>query len=281
MAFGKAPPDWRLQHTLLAGLPRGSALRALAKVSAGRKLRLRCERSMPFELVSDFVGPFMRLWDAEIAVSVSDYDPSLAGVLRRGRGEEDVLLLWIDWRLHRAMAPEQAARWVIDLVAAGRGASGNGVPVLINDWPQGGGTAGVPDSWVAALGAALEEGTRNLADCHLVRLERLRKEEYPAFFDPRNDEVAHYPFSQAATVHIARHLGAQMLPALVMPRLKVVAVDLDHTLYEGVLGEDGPGGVRVGPSSPSTPSYRVWSRSDRKSTRLNSSHVRISYAVFC
>jgi FkbH-like protein len=247
MAFGKEPSDWRLQHTLLAGLPRGSTLRALARVSADRKLRLRCERSMPFELVSDFLGPFMRLWDAEIAVSVSDYDPSLAGALRRGRGEEDVLLLWIDWRLHRAMAPEHAARWVIDLVAAGRGASGNGVPVLINDWPQGGGTAGVPDSWVAALGVALEETTRNLADCHLVRLERLRTEECPAFFDPRNDEVAHYPFSQAATVHIARHLGAQMLPALVMPRLKVVAVDLDHTLYEGVLGEDGPGGVRVGP----------------------------------
>src|SRR5256712_13162167 len=117
MAFGTAPPAWRLQHRLLAGSPRGSALRALAKVSAGRKLRLRCERSMPFELVSDFVGPFMRLWDAEIAVSVSDYDPSLAGVLRRGRGGEDVLLLWIDWRLDRAVGAGPSARSVIALGA--------------------------------------------------------------------------------------------------------------------------------------------------------------------
>src|SRR2546422_10859548 len=123
MAFGKAPPDWRLQHTLLAGLPRGSALRALAKVSAGRKLRLRCERSMPFELVSDFVGPFMRLWDAEIAVSVSDDDPSLAGVLRRGRGEGDVLLLWSDGRLLRAVAPRPSGRRGVGRVAAGRAAS--------------------------------------------------------------------------------------------------------------------------------------------------------------
>src|SRR3989442_11975263 len=30
-----------------------------------------------------------------------------------------------------------------------------------------------------------------------------------------------------------------------------------------------------------TPESRCRSRSDRKSTRLNSSHVRISYAVFC
>ena len=246
MPFGKAPADWRLQHTLLAGLPRSSVLRALPGGPAARKLRLRCERSMPFELVSDFVGCFLRLWDAELEVSVSDYDPSLAGALRRGRGEEDVLLLWIDWRLHRAMMPEQAARWVIDLVGASRGAASSGAPALINDWPQGGGTPAVSDSWVADLNRALEEGTRGLADCHLVRLERLRK-ECPAFFDPRNDEVAHYPFSQAATIHIARHLGAQVLPALVTPRLKVIAVDLDHTLYEGVLGEDGPGGIRVGP----------------------------------
>jgi len=200
---------------------------------------------MPFELVSELIGPFMSLWDAELVHSVSDYDPSLAGVLRPN-ADEDVLLLWIDWRLHRAMDPDVAARWVANLVASHRGSSGSGVPVLINDWPQGAGTD-VPDSWVVALGQSLEETTKGLPDCHLVRLERLRKEDCPAFFDPRNDAVAHYPFSQAATIQVARHLGAQLLPALLTPRLKVVAVDLDHTLYEGVLGEDGPGGVRAGP----------------------------------
>src|SRR6266699_5630417 len=34
-------------------------------------------------------------------------------------------------------------------------------------------------------------------------------------------------------------------------------------------------------SCPAPPSRRRASRKDRKSTRLNSSHVRISYAVFC
>src|SRR2546430_3862913 len=39
-----------------------------------------------------------------------------------------------------------------------------------------------------------------------------------------------------------------------------------------------------GPSSPHTPFHNVLSQSstiDRKSTRLNSSHSQISYAVFC
>jgi FkbH-like protein len=246
MPFGKTPADWARQRTLLAGLPRSSVLRAVTPPAGARRLRLRCERSMPFEFVSEFVGPFMSLWDAQLELSVSDYDPSLAGALRPGR-DEDVLLLWIDWRLHRAMPPADAARWIANLVASHRSGSGRGVPVLINDWPQGAGAAEIPDAWVSALGQALEEAARTLPDCHLVRLERLRKEECPAFFDPRNDLVAHHPFSQAATIHVARHLGAQLLPALLMPRLKVVAVDLDHTLYEGVLGEDGPGGIQVGP----------------------------------
>ena len=37
----------------------------------------------------------------------------------------------------------------------------------------------------------------------------------------------------------ARLLGSRWLPALLAPRLKAVVVDLDNTLYDGVLGEDG------------------------------------------
>src|SRR5690606_39619024 len=40
--------------------------------------------------------------------------------------------------------------------------------------------------------------------------------------------------------------------------------------------------ARVRVVSPSlTPALRRWAEEDRKSTRLNSSHVKISYAVFC
>src|SRR5438874_6882264 len=40
-------------------------------------------------------------------------------------------------------------------------------------------------------------------------------------------------------------------------------------------------GPRPGGSAPSDLRGRASPRSDRKSTRLNSSHVEISYAVFC
>src|SRR3989442_5085561 len=41
------------------------------------------------------------------------------------------------------------------------------------------------------------------------------------------------------------------------------------------------GGMEQDVPNRSPHDYEVFSRLDRKSTRLNSSHVRISYAVFC
>src|SRR3989442_11965177 len=59
------------------------------------------------------------------------------------------------------------------------------------------------------------------------------------------------------------------------------------TLFRSAFGNDGARRQRVDPDAVAPelprqaarqPDYR---RLDRKSTRLNSSHVRISYAVFC
>src|SRR5256885_10390190 len=49
----------------------------------------------------------------------------------------------------------------------------------------------------------------------------------------------------------------------------------------GVGSESTPTVVRVGCTLPSVSAYVRLKRSDRKSTRLNSSHLVISYAVFC
>src|SRR5690349_21889122 len=42
-----------------------------------------------------------------------------------------------------------------------------------------------------------------------------------------------------------------------------------------------PGPTGAAPGRPGGPAIRPWTSRDRKSTRLNSSHVEISYAVFC
>src|SRR5690554_7534733 len=47
------------------------------------------------------------------------------------------------------------------------------------------------------------------------------------------------------------------------------------------IGTDGGGNIGGGGGGDKAITYTLFNSKDRKSTRLNSSHVRISYAVFC
>jgi FkbH-like protein len=67
-------------------------------------------------------------------------------------------------------------------------------------------------------------------------------------FDQRAARLTGMPLSDAACLRVARALGLVWLPAALGPRLKAIAVDLDNTLYAGVLGEDGPAGVMLSPA---------------------------------
>src|SRR5579883_1376149 len=86
---------------------------------------------------------------------------------------------------------------------------------------------------------------------------------------------------QGAHVFDARSQGAQLGVQVFVAALDVVdAVDLRFAFgTEG--GEDvGAAGADIG-DVQARALQRCGAAQDRKSTRLNSSHVKISYAVFC
>src|SRR5207249_7180382 len=62
-------------------------------------------------------------------------------------------------------------------------------------------------------------------------------------------------------------------------RLAHIGVDVDSHDHDGRMGIVAAGATCSGPTSSSF--HRPSVSLDRKSTRLNSSHVSISYAVFC
>lgn len=63
------------------------------------------------------------------------------------------------------------------------------------------------------------------------------------FFDLRLEPFSGTKLSSVASLEISRDLGLNYLPALLRPNLKGIVVDLDNSLYHGVLGEDGVAGV--------------------------------------
>jgi FkbH-like protein len=64
-------------------------------------------------------------------------------------------------------------------------------------------------------------------------------------FDPHSDHAGQIPY----TLQYFTHLGTRLvrsIDAVRRPTCKVIALDCDNTLWDGVCGEDGPTGVRIG-----------------------------------
>jgi FkbH-like protein len=79
-----------------------------------------------------------------------------------------------------------------------------------------------------------------------------------AFFDPRLWYSARFPFAAAAAREVSRRvvgLGA----ALKLPKAKVIALDIDNTLWGGIVGEDGFDGIAIGLEYPGN-AYRAFQR---------------------
>ncbi len=81
----------------------------------------------------------------------------------------------------------------------------------------------------------------------LVDVDQVVAELGARAWDPRMAIVAGCPWSAAGLRYLAAHL-ARTIAALVLPAAKVVVLDLDNTLWGGIVGEDGPGEIAIGPS---------------------------------
>lgn len=79
----------------------------------------------------------------------------------------------------------------------------------------------------------------------VFNLSGIEAELGKGFTDARVSALTGTPLSSKAMLRISKELGLRYLPSLLMPGLKAVVVDLDNTLYKGVLGEDGPEGLEL------------------------------------
>src|ERR1700730_3456455 len=74
--------------------------------------------------------------------------------------------------------------------------------------------------------------------------------------DATVDFLARQPLSAKGQVGFALFMARSLRP-LITPRRKVLAVDLDNTLWGGVVGEDGLGGLKLGHEFPGNVHLRI------------------------
>lgn len=228
--------DW--QRVVLDEAPRRLELLSLTPSWPTRELRVRVHRNTAFEHVAALLPPFLAYAGLAATLEHGDYDDSLSGIDRE-RAPADIELVWLDLDRYAGADPVELADWLGDRLRALRAATL--APVLVADHPGAGPAA-------AAFNTRLGRRVQELAGVTVADLSSVAAGLGTRFVDTRLGEAAGTTMSARAAVLTAQRMGLRWLPALVAPPVKALAVDLDMTLYDGVLGEDGPDGVVLTPA---------------------------------
>jgi FkbH-like protein len=104
--------------------------------------------------------------------------------------------------------------------------------------------------FVQQANAALAAACREIPGTFVFDYARTVVEHGTASWqDPRLFALARQPWTVEAQIATARAL-ARTLRAALVPPAKCLVVDADNTLWGGVIGEDGPGGIDLGDEYP-------------------------------
>jgi FkbH-like protein len=224
--------DW--QRLVFAPRLRRAELLGLRPTWPRRRVRLHVLRNQPFEFVASALASFAAYAGYDPRVTLGEYDDSLSDVRV---DEADAVVVWLDYDRYSG-EPAEVASWLAERLSALRRLSA--VPVLVHN------QAPAPvHSGAAKLNAALPPALSIIPGVYVIDQSAVADELGREYLDERAAKITGFALSDVACLETARQIGLRWLPAAVGTRIRAIVVDLDGTLYEGVLGEDGPAGIRL------------------------------------
>lgn len=109
---------------------------------------------------------------------------------------------------------------------------------------------------IAAINATIfEEGSLD-SRVRITDINWWSAQEGRACYDAQMDFMSMQPFTVRAAISLGLFLARNLRP-LIVPRRKVLAVDLDNSLWGGILGEDGVEGLKLGHDFPGNVFLRI------------------------
>ena len=173
-------------------------------------------------------------------------------------GVNIVLVRLEDWLTEDLGAPRddgQAAQWQLDLTqkvadfvaALAAVARESAVSWLLVVCPSSPVVNANPKqaAFFVEMENRLAEGLSEVASVEFVTSTTLMNAyPVPVYFDAHSQTSAHVPYTSQFFAAIGT-MVARRIYALTQPNYKAIVVDCDNTLWTGVCGEDGPGGVEI------------------------------------
>jgi FkbH-like protein len=224
--------EW--QSLLFASQPKRSELLKLKQTWPCRKIFIRVHRNHSFELVATAMVPYLAFGDFEGVFTYSDYDDSLTFNIS---GNADVEVIWLDFKRYRSQFDvQELSRWLKERLHHLRTLSR--APLLIMDWDSN-------EEPAKVFNKDWEEYARTIPDALWCNRASLVSQLGKHYFDERVSSYSGTRLSDAACILIARELACHWIPAMITSPIKAIVLDLDNTLYKGVLEEDAVEGLEL------------------------------------
>lgn len=197
-------------------------------------VHLQVHRNYAFELIGSILPPFAWLAGLKPVIAYGDYDDSLSFAKVDPAA---VQIISLDFERYGEQAHSGSfSGWFASRLENLR--SRTEVAIIVANWPA-------EQHDAERFNLELERTAERLPSVFVWDLVEIFRNMRGEFFDERAAAAKGTRLSNSASIELARSLGLVRLPSALLPRIKAVAVDLDNTLYDGVLGEDGVEGVRI------------------------------------
>ncbi|MCX7946504.1 MAG: HAD-IIIC family phosphatase [Hydrogenophilus sp.] len=224
--------SWRLQAQpiLFDTLPQRAQLiqygELIEAIPLPRK-RINIWRNHAFEPILSLLPAYSLYAGIRYDLWLSPYDDTFSFT---DYTSADLECLWLDPTRY-ALDPSSFTAWIADRIADLRRRSS--APIVLATW-------GEPER--------IDSLHRLAGQCpafYVADLAALAREVHLPLLDARNTAVAGTPLSRSLITLTARALACRWWAGALLPPIKAIAVDLDHTLHDGILAEVGVERVRL------------------------------------
>jgi FkbH-like protein len=242
--------DTQTPHTAASRLAWQKTLFA-PKLNSFEILRLRAEtpdgaaplqvcRNHAFETGATALPAFLAFAGLALRPELGDYDDSLSFAAASNEAAAAAAhLIWLDFDRYAQLGELELVDWLVGRLDALRRRSD--APIIVANAPGAG-----PRE--AAINRGLKAWSTTSAGTAILPIDAIAREAAGAFLDASRAALTGTRYGVAAQLEAARSLAFDLLPRFLGAPVKALAVDLDNTLYNGVLGEEGPAALGLTPS---------------------------------
>lgn len=192
-----------------------SRIKILAcKKNINTNAKIFVHRNHSFEMIGNILNAFLNFSSIEAEIEYSSYDDSLTF---NDLKNADLHILWLDLNRYNK---DLLNKFISDKIQELRNNTNS--PILL-----------------AYLGDGLKDNNIKIKDLTIVNINKVIEFLQDKGFDLEKEALSGTKLSSKACLSTAQYLGLKIIPSILKPALKAIVLDLDNTLYKGIIGEDG------------------------------------------